>query len=62
LAIVVEFELIFGFDECGFGLGNLGSDPVAELIDGLVSGAHAVQLKIHLRETASVHHERNLLC
>jgi hypothetical protein len=60
--IVVELELVFGFDERGFGLGNPGSNLVVELIDGLVSGAHAARLETHPRDAASIYHEWNLLC
>jgi hypothetical protein len=59
--IIVELELVLGFDEHGFGLGNPGSDLVTELVDRLVSRAHAVQLKTHPREAAGVHYEWNLL-
>jgi hypothetical protein len=36
-AIVVALELIFGFDEGSFGLGNSGCDSVVELVDGFDS-------------------------
>jgi hypothetical protein len=60
-AIVVKLKLVLGFDEYSFGLGNPGSDPVTELVDGLVSRVHTIWLETHLREAASVHHEQNLL-
>jgi hypothetical protein len=60
-AIIVELELVLGFDERGFGPGNPSSDPVAELVDRLVGGVYTVRLKTHLRKAAGVHHEWNLL-
>jgi hypothetical protein len=61
-AIIVELELVFGFDEHGFGLGNPGSNPVTELVDKLVGRAHAIQLETHPREAVGIRHEQNLLC
>jgi hypothetical protein len=60
--IIVQLELIFGFDECGFGLGNPGCDSVTELIDRFVGRLCTVRLEPHLRELTSVCHEQNLLC
>jgi hypothetical protein len=57
VAIIVKLELVFGFDKHSFGLRNPGSDPGMELVDGLVSTAHAVWLETHPREVAGVHHE-----
>jgi hypothetical protein len=49
-AIIVQFELVLGFDEGGFGFGHSSGDPVVEFIDGFVSGAHAIRLETHPRE------------
>jgi hypothetical protein len=49
-AIVVQLELVLGFDEGGFGFRHFSGDPVAEFIDGFISGAHAVRLETHPRE------------
>jgi hypothetical protein len=60
MVIIVKLELVFGFDERGFGLGNPSSDPVVEFIDGLVGGTCTIWLETHLREPAGVCHEGNL--
>jgi hypothetical protein len=59
--IIVQLELVLGFDEGGFGFGDSSGDPVTELVDRLVSGAPTVRLKPHMREAAGVRHKRHLL-
>jgi hypothetical protein len=61
LAIIVQLELVLGFDKDGFGFGHSGGDPVAEFVDGLVGGVHTVRLETHLRKAAGVHHKWHLL-
>jgi hypothetical protein len=60
-AVIVQLELILGFDEGDFGFEDSGADPVAELIDRLFGGAPTIQLKTHPREAAGVRHKRHLL-
>jgi hypothetical protein len=56
-AIVVQLELILGFDEGGFGFRHSSSDPVAEFINGVLGRVHTIRLNTHLREVAGVHHK-----
>jgi hypothetical protein len=59
--IIAQLELVLGFEEGSFGFGDSGGNPVAELVDGLVSGVATVWLEIHPREAVSVRHKRHLL-
>jgi hypothetical protein len=60
-AVIVQLELVLGFNEGSFGFGDSGGNPVAELIDGLVGRVPTIWLKTHPREAAGVRHERYLL-
>jgi hypothetical protein len=55
------FRSVFGFDERGFGLGDLGDDSVTEFVDGLISQPCTVRFEPHPREPTGVRHEQNLL-
>jgi hypothetical protein len=60
-AIVVQLELVLGFNERGFGFRDSGRDPVSELVRGFHARPQSVGLEPHPREPSSVRHEWDLL-
>jgi hypothetical protein len=54
--MVVVLELVFGFDEHSFGLGNSGHDSVRELVHRFHSQAQPIWLEPHPRVMTGVCH------